>query len=100
MGESTGEKGEPQIVARCLFPQFGEMQLALEKRGKADAFYDTKLKTARFYFARLMPETGSLFATVMGGKKSLMEMTAAVIQVMFHMDLPITSFYQLTHSSP
>ena len=33
MGESTGEKGEPQIVARCLFPQFGEMQLALEKRG-------------------------------------------------------------------
>jgi transcriptional/translational regulatory protein YebC/TACO1 len=33
MGESTGEKGEPQIVARCLFASFGEMQLALEKRG-------------------------------------------------------------------
>jgi YebC/PmpR family DNA-binding regulatory protein len=33
MGESTGDKGEPQIVARCLFPSFGEMQLALEKRG-------------------------------------------------------------------
>src|SRR5678816_4317236 len=32
-GESTGEKGEPQLVARCLFPEFGHMQEALEKRG-------------------------------------------------------------------
>ncbi len=33
MGESTGEKGEPQIVARCPFADFGHMQEALEKRG-------------------------------------------------------------------
>ena len=33
MGESTGEKGEAQIVARCLFADFGRMQEALEKRG-------------------------------------------------------------------
>jgi YebC/PmpR family DNA-binding regulatory protein len=33
MGDSTGEKGEPQIVAHCEFPQFGHMQEALEKRG-------------------------------------------------------------------
>jgi YebC/PmpR family DNA-binding regulatory protein len=33
MGESTGDKGEPQIVARCLFPDFGHMQEALEARG-------------------------------------------------------------------
>jgi YebC/PmpR family DNA-binding regulatory protein len=33
MGESTGEKGEPQIVARCLFADFGKVQEALEKRG-------------------------------------------------------------------
>jgi YebC/PmpR family DNA-binding regulatory protein len=33
MGDSTGEKGEPQIVARCAFPDFGTMQVALEKRG-------------------------------------------------------------------
>ena len=33
MGDSTGEKGEPQIVARCLFADFGQMQEALEKRG-------------------------------------------------------------------
>ena len=33
MGESTGEKGEPQIVARCNFAEFGHMQKALEDRG-------------------------------------------------------------------
>ena len=33
MGESTGEKGEPQIVARCAFEDFGTMQKALEDRG-------------------------------------------------------------------
>lgn len=33
MGESTGEKGEPQLVARCNFENFGEMQKALEDRG-------------------------------------------------------------------
>jgi len=33
MGESTGEKGEPQLVIRCLFPEFGHLQKALEDRG-------------------------------------------------------------------
>jgi len=32
MGESTGEKGEPQLVIRCAFADFGQMQLALEAR--------------------------------------------------------------------
>jgi len=32
-GESTGEKDEPQLVARCLFENFGAMQKALEDRG-------------------------------------------------------------------
>jgi YebC/PmpR family DNA-binding regulatory protein len=33
MGESTGEKGEPQLVIRCAFADFGQMQKALEDRG-------------------------------------------------------------------
>ena len=33
MGESTGEKGEPQLVIRCAFSDFGQLQLALEQRG-------------------------------------------------------------------
>ncbi|HYM42701.1 MAG TPA: YebC/PmpR family DNA-binding transcriptional regulator [Steroidobacteraceae bacterium] len=33
MGESTGEKGEPQLVVRCAFADFGKLQEALEARG-------------------------------------------------------------------
>jgi YebC/PmpR family DNA-binding regulatory protein len=32
MGESTGEKGEPQLVLRCSFDHFGKLQEALEAR--------------------------------------------------------------------
>ena len=32
MGDSTGEKGEPQIVVRCAFGDFGTLQSALEAR--------------------------------------------------------------------
>jgi YebC/PmpR family DNA-binding regulatory protein len=32
MGESSGEKGEPQLVLRCAFADFGRLQEALEKR--------------------------------------------------------------------
>ena len=33
MGESVGEKGEPQLVIRCAFTDFGQLQKALEDRG-------------------------------------------------------------------
>jgi YebC/PmpR family DNA-binding regulatory protein len=33
MGESTGEKGEAQLVIRCAFSDFGKLQVALEARG-------------------------------------------------------------------
>jgi len=32
MGEGTGEKGEPQLVIRCAFSDFGHLQKALEDR--------------------------------------------------------------------
>jgi YebC/PmpR family DNA-binding regulatory protein len=32
MGESTGEKGEPLLVIRCAFSDFGHLQKALEDR--------------------------------------------------------------------
>jgi YebC/PmpR family DNA-binding regulatory protein len=35
MGESTGEKGEPQLVIRGAFADFGRLQEALEARGIA-----------------------------------------------------------------
>jgi YebC/PmpR family DNA-binding regulatory protein len=33
MGDSAGEKGEPQLLIRCAFADFGRLQKALEDRG-------------------------------------------------------------------
>jgi YebC/PmpR family DNA-binding regulatory protein len=33
MGEGTGEKGEKQIIVRCAFANFGQLQAAIESRG-------------------------------------------------------------------
>jgi YebC/PmpR family DNA-binding regulatory protein len=35
LGESSGEKGEPELVIRCAFGDFGQLQKALEDRGIA-----------------------------------------------------------------
>ncbi|MEI8357508.1 MAG: hypothetical protein RL698_2298 [Pseudomonadota bacterium] len=35
MGEGTGEKGDPQLVIRCGFTDFGRLQKAIEDRGLA-----------------------------------------------------------------
>jgi YebC/PmpR family DNA-binding regulatory protein len=35
MGESVGDNGEPQIVLRCAFPDFGRLQAAVEAKGIA-----------------------------------------------------------------
>jgi YebC/PmpR family DNA-binding regulatory protein len=35
MGDSTGDKGEPQVVIRCTFNDFGKLQEAIERRGIA-----------------------------------------------------------------
>jgi alkylation response protein AidB-like acyl-CoA dehydrogenase len=37
-------------------------------------FYAGKLKTARFYYERILPETSSLFAMIMAGGDSIMDM--------------------------
>src|SRR5204862_431801 len=33
LGDSTGEKGENQLVIRCEFSDFGKLQHAIEQRG-------------------------------------------------------------------
>ena len=53
-------------------------QVALQKiaQGNSDPFYQAKLQTARFYFAKLFPETASLMATARTGAAVLMETDA------------------------
>jgi Acetyl-CoA dehydrogenase C-terminal like/Acyl-CoA dehydrogenase, C-terminal domain len=52
---------------------------AAESQGKpTDPFYVAKLQTARFYFARLFPETASLMLTARSGSKVLLDTDAAL----------------------
>ena len=51
-------------------------RIALDKVASGDKFYVAKLATARFYFAKLLPETASLIKTARAGSKSLMELEA------------------------
>jgi alkylation response protein AidB-like acyl-CoA dehydrogenase len=53
-------------------------KVALEKVDGGDPFYKAKLITARFYFAKLLPETASLIRTARSGSASLMEMDEAL----------------------
>ncbi|MCP3673154.1 MAG: acyl-CoA dehydrogenase [Gammaproteobacteria bacterium] len=49
-------------------------QIALAKQaGDETAFYKAKIKTARFYMQKLLPQTASLLATVEAGSDSLMD---------------------------
>lgn len=53
-------------------------QVALREiaAGNTDPFYQAKLQTARFYFARLFPETTMLMRTARAGAKVLMDTEA------------------------
>ena len=55
-------------------------QVALREiaAGNDDAFYLAKLQTARFYFARLFPETATLMRTARSGAAALMDTEAAL----------------------
>ncbi len=51
-------------------------KVALGKVAGGDPFYKAKLATARFYFAKLLPETASVFRTARAGSGVLMELEA------------------------
>ena len=52
-------------------------KVALEKEASGDAFYAAKLGTARFYFAKLLPETATLIRTARAGAEPMMAFDAA-----------------------
>ena len=51
-------------------------KIALAKQGDGDPFYKAKLATARFYFAKLLPETATLIRTARAGSAPLMDLEA------------------------
>ena len=40
--------------------------------GGDDLFYQAKIDTARFYFERILPESGALFSKILAGGDSMM----------------------------
>jgi alkylation response protein AidB-like acyl-CoA dehydrogenase len=51
-------------------------KIALDKQAQGDTFYRVKLATARFYFAKLQPETATLIRVARSGAASLMSLEA------------------------
>ncbi len=53
-------------------------RVALDKKDAGDPFYAAKLHTARFYFAKLLPETAGLIRTARSGVAPLLAMDEAM----------------------
>jgi hypothetical protein len=53
-------------------------KIALAKKDSGDPFYAAKLHTARFYFAKLLPETAGLIRSARAGMSPLMDMEEAL----------------------
>jgi len=62
------------LVYAYLFARMAK--IALANKASGDPFYEAKLATARFYFAKLLPETAYLIRSARAGSSSLMAMPA------------------------
>jgi alkylation response protein AidB-like acyl-CoA dehydrogenase len=69
-----------RVAGHLVFAYFWARmaKVALEKQGSGDPFYTAKLHTARFYFAKLLPETASLIRSARSGVAPLMAMDEAL----------------------
>ena len=64
------------LVFAYFFARMASVALKEIAAGNTDPFYQAKLQTARFYFAKLFPETASLMRTARAGSKVLMDTEA------------------------
>nr|WP_311529729.1 acyl-CoA dehydrogenase C-terminal domain-containing protein [uncultured Ralstonia sp.] len=67
-----------RVVGHLVFSYFWARmaKIALEKEASGDTFYKVKLATARFYFAKLLPETASQIRLARAGGATLMALDA------------------------
>ncbi|MBK4733569.1 acyl-CoA dehydrogenase C-terminal domain-containing protein [Noviherbaspirillum pedocola] len=70
-----------RVVGHLVFAYFFARmaKIALDKQDSGDSFYKSKLGTARFYFAKLLPETAMLIRQARAGSSSLMALDADLI---------------------
>jgi hypothetical protein len=66
------------LVFGYFWARMAQVALREIAAGNTDPFYVAKLQTARFYFAKLFPETATLMRTARAGSKVLMDTDAAL----------------------
>ena len=66
------------LVYGYFWARMAQVALRQIAAGNTDNFYLAKLQTARFYFAKLFPETETLMRTARSGAKVLMDTDAAL----------------------
>ena len=66
------------LVFGYLFARMAQVALRKIAEGSTDPYYQGKLQVARFYFAKLFPETVTLMRTARAGSKVLMDTDAAL----------------------
>ncbi|WP_374608229.1 acyl-CoA dehydrogenase C-terminal domain-containing protein [Diaphorobacter nitroreducens] len=66
------------LVFGYMFARMAQVALREIAAGNTDPFYQAKLQTARFYFAKLFPEVHTLMRTARAGSKVLMDTDAAL----------------------
>ncbi|GAB4088953.1 acyl-CoA dehydrogenase family protein [Hydrogenophaga soli] len=66
------------MVFGYFFARMASVALKAMAAGSTDPFYPAKLQTARFYFAKLYPETATLMLTARAGSKVLMDTDLAL----------------------
>jgi hypothetical protein len=66
------------LVFGYFWARMAQVALRQIEAGNTDPFYKAKLQTARFYFARLFPETASLMLTARSGVKVLLDTEEAL----------------------
>ena len=69
-----------RICGHLVFAYFWARmaKIALAKKDSGDPFYTAKLHTARFYFAKLLPETAGLIRSARAGAATLLAMDEAL----------------------
>ncbi len=66
------------MVFGYFFARMAQAALRQIEAGSQDPFYTAKLQTARFYFAKLFPETSTLMRSARTGSRVLMDTDAAL----------------------
>ncbi|SAK42274.1 Acyl-CoA dehydrogenase-like protein [Caballeronia glebae] len=80
--DEVGAAAVPYLrtVGHLVFSYFWARmaRVALDRADSGDAFYKAKLATARFYFAKLLPETASTIRAARAGAKPMMDYDEAL----------------------